>query len=181
MYTRWGSSSCPNITGTELIYSGRAAGAWWSDQGGGANHLCLPNDPEYTLPHKEGAQSEGVVHGVEYVRPVREDITETVHHNVPCAVCEVTSREKVLMIPAKTSCPVSWSREYYGYLMSTSTVQRHSRTIYECVDRDQETIAGAEEFTSGSVFYNAEVSCDTGLLCPPYNSTLELNCVVCSK
>ena len=30
VYTRWGKTSCTNITGTELVYAGRAGGSWWS-------------------------------------------------------------------------------------------------------------------------------------------------------
>ena len=29
-YTRWGRTSCPNITGTSLVYSGRAGKSWYS-------------------------------------------------------------------------------------------------------------------------------------------------------
>ena len=43
-YTRWGKSSCPNITGTELVYSGRTGGSHYQ-HGGAANYLCMPTDP----------------------------------------------------------------------------------------------------------------------------------------
>ena len=46
VYIRWGKNSCPNVTGTELVYEGRAGGSWWSHMGGGANYLCMPNDPD---------------------------------------------------------------------------------------------------------------------------------------
>ena len=46
-YIRWGKSSCPNITDTEIVYSGVAAGSWWTQSGGGVNYLCMPKDPEY--------------------------------------------------------------------------------------------------------------------------------------
>ena len=48
-YVRWGRTSYPNVTGTELVYSGRAGGTSMlslSIQGGGAEKLCLP-DPAY--------------------------------------------------------------------------------------------------------------------------------------
>ena len=35
------------ITGTQLVYAGRAAGSWFNHKGGGANYLCLPNEPSY--------------------------------------------------------------------------------------------------------------------------------------
>ena len=39
-YTRWGKSSCPNVAGTELAYSGRAGGSHYQN-GGAANYLCM--------------------------------------------------------------------------------------------------------------------------------------------
>ena len=43
VYTRWGKSSCPQVAGIELVYSG---GSLQNQQGGGANHLCMPTDRE---------------------------------------------------------------------------------------------------------------------------------------
>ena len=40
-YTRWGKTSCPTVSGTELVYSGITAGSWYADTGGGANYLCI--------------------------------------------------------------------------------------------------------------------------------------------
>ena len=40
-YVRWGKSSCPNVTGTELIYAGRAGGTFWSNIGGGSSTTCV--------------------------------------------------------------------------------------------------------------------------------------------
>ena len=39
------------------------------------------------------------------------------HHNVPCAVCYASTRVAVIMIPAKTQCPSTWTLEYSGYLI----------------------------------------------------------------
>ena len=47
VYTRWGNSSCP--TSSVEVYSGVTAGSYYIHSGGGANYLCMPNDPEYTL------------------------------------------------------------------------------------------------------------------------------------
>ena len=42
VYTRWGRTTCSNTTGTQLVYTGRAAGSYHTANGGGANYLCLP-------------------------------------------------------------------------------------------------------------------------------------------
>ena len=47
VYTRWGRTTCPTDQGTHLLYSGRAGGSPHEHKGGGANYLCLPNDPDH--------------------------------------------------------------------------------------------------------------------------------------
>ena len=66
VYTRWGRTTCPNTSGTELVYEGRAAGSYWNHKGGGANYLCMPEIPDYTLPFTPGVHGQGNIYGVEY-------------------------------------------------------------------------------------------------------------------
>ena len=108
VYTRWGSSSCPNVSGTTLVYAGRVGGSHYTHNGGGANHLCMPLDPEYSLPYQSGVQGYAYVYGTEYESPLQGSHD----HNVPCVVCLASTRETVLMLPAKTTCPTSWTQEY---------------------------------------------------------------------
>ena len=177
-YVRWGKNSCPNVAGTELVYAGRAAGTFYSKIGGGSNHLCLPDVPQYTLRYTPGSQSHSEIHGAEYEHP----INGTHEHNVPCAVCSASTRVGVLMIPARTSCPTGWTREYYGYLMSEGSLwdHHHHRTTFECIDKDQDSVPGSQANTNGALFYHVEANCN-GIPCPPYNNYKELNCIVCTK
>ena len=168
-----GKSSCPNVAGTELVYSGRAGGSYYQ-HAGAANYLCMPTDPQYTLPYQAGVRDYMYVYGTEYQEPLQGSHD----HNVPCAVCYVSTRETVLMIPAKTSCPTSWTREYYGYLMSQH--RSYHPSLYECVDRDQESLPGSHANTNGALFYHVEANCN-GMACPPYDAQKELNCVICTK
>ena len=46
-YVRWGKSSCPNVSGTQLVYAGRAGGSEHMNQGGGAEKICVPTNPDY--------------------------------------------------------------------------------------------------------------------------------------
>ena len=46
-----------------------------------------------------------------------------------CALCSVEGRNTILMMPATPKCPQSWTREYYGYLMTDNT-----ETTFVCVD-----------------------------------------------
>ncbi len=139
----------------------------------------MPTDPEYspTLRYQGGVRDHAYIHGTEYEQPLQT----THNHNAPCAVCYVSTRPTVVMIPAKASCPPTWTREYYGYIMTTHKNVYHHRTMFECVDQDQETLPGSFADTNGAVFYHVEAYCGTGLPCPPYNNHQELNCAVCSK
>ena len=108
-YIRWGKTTCP--TGATLVYSGKAAGSRYSKGGGASNHLCLPNDPEY-LAYQSGKNSHGSkIYAAEYEVTI-ESLSGLHNHNVPCAICYVSNRTTVLMIPAKITCPTSWTKEY---------------------------------------------------------------------
>ena len=116
------------------------------------------------------------MYGTEYEQPL---VSGRDQHNAPCAVCYIPTKHTVIMIPAKTSCPSGWTREYYGYLMS-EYIESRQRTEYVCVDSDMESIPGSQNHIDGGHFYHVEAHC-IGMACPPYNNQKELTCVVCSK
>ena len=137
----------------------------------------MPEDPQY-MNYRPGVQDTSPIFGTEY--EVHGGPLSAVHnHNVPCAVCFSSMRETVLMLPAKPTCPPSWTLEYAGYLMSTYRIN-HYRTMYECVDKDPDCIPGSAADTHGAVFYHTEASCN-GMPCPPYDPQKELTCAVCTK
>ena len=177
VYTRWGRTTCPNITGTQLVYAGRAVGSHYSHKGGATNYLCLPNNPSF-LQYTSGYQSEhDYIYGTEY-ETSNGPLSAFNDHNVPCAVCYVSTRGTVLMIPAKTTCPSSWTQEYNGYLMAEH--YSHPRSTYECVDQNPESVPGGAGSQNGVSFYHVQVTC-SGIACPPYTGGRELACAVCTK
>ena len=182
VYTRWGRTTCPSTSGTQLLYAGRAAGTNYADKGGGANHLCLPEHPQYST-YTAGTQSaRAYLHEVEYETggPGETGPLRSVNdHNAPCAVCYASTRETVVMIPAQITCPSSWTREYYGYLMAEA--RAYHRSTFECVDRSPQSVPGSVANTDGALFYHVEVKCSVGIPCPPYNTQKEVTCVVCTK
>ncbi len=143
--------------------------------GGGANRLCLPNDPEYTLPFIDGVQNYSPLYHVVYQDTIRNH-----GHDIPCAVCMVSTKNLVLMIPAKTSCPSGFTREYTGYVMSERVHVNHRRSMFECVDKDLESVHGRKRHKwPAGLFGHVEAVCNA-LPCPPYNNYKELNCAVCT-
>ena len=177
-YTRWGKTACPTVLGTELVYAGIIAGSWYANTGGGANYLCMPNNPQYG---KYGPQVQGhsPIYGTEY-DTYRGPIATTDNHNAPCAVCYVSTRETALMLPARMECPTSWTLEYSGYLMSER--YNHRRTMYICVDSNPDTIPGSSASSDPALLYHVEANCN-GLPCGSgrYDPEKELTCAVCTK
>ena len=183
-YTRWGRTSCPNDINAQLVYSGRAGGTNFNAQGGSAERICLPDDPDYTpgAINISSNQYKNMVQGaklqVNYGLP-GNPLQHLHAQNAPCAVCFVPTRSTTIMVPAKSTCPLSWTREYYGYLMTEH--DGFHRSSYTCLDIDTEAVAGEGRDTNyPSLLYHAVTDCN-GLLCPPYENNRLLSCAVCTK
>ena len=176
-YTRWGKSSCQSVSGTTLVYAGRAGGTWYQHTGGAANYLWMPDDPDY-LSYQPEVQGYSYVYGAEY-QTLGGPLGAVHDHNVPCAVCYASTRVAVTMIPAKTRCPSTWTLEYSGYLMSEARYWNdHQRTMYECVDKNPDSVPGSASNANGALFYHVEANCN-GMLCPPYDPQ-KLRTYLCS-
>ena len=181
-YTRWGKSSCPSTGGTQQVYAGRAVGSAYNSRGGGGEILCLPLNPDYIdNPRASNGSFYSVLHGGEYDTH-NGPLTDLREHNVACAVCLASTRAAMIMVPAKTQCPTSWTREYYGYLMAEreNNVQ-FTQSSYTCVDISPDTIAGEARDTSGTHFTYVIAACNDGIPCPEYEANRALSCAVCTK
>ena len=161
-----------------ILYAGQVGGAFAGHSGGGANFLCMPQNPQYST-YTPGIQGRGYIYGVEYEHPVGGTGTTVGNDGATCAVCYISTRESVTMIPARTNCPSSWTREYYGYLM-TAHRSDGGRSSYVCVDRAYEPAPNSGGQHNAGHFYHVEATCDS-LPCPPYVNYKELTCTVCTK
>ena len=181
VYTRWGRTTCPSTPGTELVYSGRVVGSHYSEKGGGSNYLCLPEeDPDYLIYQPGNQHWRSYLYGTEYETGVHGPgpLSSVFQHNAPCAICHTPTRSTTLMIPGRIRCPGSWTTEYYGYLMSNA--RPNTRTMFECFDKDPESIPGSAADVNAAFVYAVEGSCN-GIPCPPYEEGREITCVVCTK
>ena len=176
VYVRWGHNRCPSTA--QLVYSGRAGGAD-RKHGGASNPQCLPLDPNF-LSTISGRQARGLMYGAEYQTWTHSSSHLHGRHDydVPCAVCYVTQRSTVYMLPAKYTCPSGWTREYYGYLMSN--YYQEATSEFTCVDIDFKTVPGSSSDHNGLLFHFVEGRCGS-LPCPPYDKDRELSCAVCTK
>ena len=178
VYVRWGHDQCPSTA--QLVYSGRAGGSHFTHNGGGSNPQCLPLDPNFLTPISGNQNARGLMYGGEY--QTHTDSNSHLHGRhqteVPCAVCYVSNRTAVYMVPAKYTCPTGWTREYYGYLMTEHYT--HRRSQFTCMDIAFKSVAGSSADRNGVLFYFVEGRCGT-LPCPPYDKTKEFSCAVCTK
>ncbi|EDO34734.1 predicted protein [Nematostella vectensis] len=100
-------------------------------------------------------------------------------HDVPCTVCYVPSRGTKIMVPAQYTCPAGWTREYYGYLMTSHYGHKHS-SQFVCVDQDAEYRYGTKPSVDGALLFPVEGRCGA-LPCGPFVDGYELTCAVCTK
>ena len=179
-YIRWGRTVCPNITGTDFVYDGLAAGSHYNNRGGGANYICVANgdDAEYHTEATTVNLDLSVLRGTEYQMQNGQALDHLFDYFVPCAICEVSSRSKLLMIPGRYTCPDTWTVEYSGWLVAEMNGQH--RVMYICLDKTPET-KGIGVSTNGAQMHHVQAACSTGLPCPNYDGTRELACVVCTK
>ena len=83
------------------------------------------------------------------------------------------------MVPAKTQCPTSWTREYYGYLMAErENGVRFTQSSYTCVDITPDTVPGEARNTPAGVTHFTYViaACNDGIPCPQYVANRVLPC-----
>ena len=57
------------------------------------------------------------------------------------------------MIPAKITCPKTWTSEYQGYFMAERNDVKNN-AVYECVDKNAESIPGSVANIKGASLYH---------------------------
>ena len=161
VYVRWGHYHLPSTAQLLLliVYSGRAEGSHNKHSGGGSNLQCLPLDPNFLRGISGNQRWRALIYsyGAEYVAATDSNshLHGRDHHDVPCAVCHVSNRTAVYMVPAKYTCPTGWIREYYGYLMSSLHGSNRHRTQYTCMDTALKPVPGSSAYHLGLLFHFA--------------------------
>ena len=92
------------------------------------------------------------------------------------------------MVPGTSTCPPGWSREYSGWIMSSSSgsVSPDSSTVsvnHICMDGDPTTMPGNTETRTIRLAHVLFSGCPSRTLssCNRYNRLQRLPCVVCSR
>ena len=181
-FTHWGRTTCPDTEGTEMLYSGTMAGSVFTEAGS-AEYLCLHAEPEFdsTVPGLQNWQAR--LCGAEYRTPSAfvdpPAFADLYRHYAPCSVCYTPTRSTKVTIPARISCPASWTREYHGYYMTSARYTDHKSRVPVCIDEHAEASSAAQPIDSARLHF-METTC-IGVGCPPYGNGTEITCTVCTK
>jgi len=188
LYIRWGRTVCDGDS--SVVYTGYMAGKQFNVQGGGSNHICLADTPQWGNVVNNGAwKTWGAgLHGVQYwfgpgysnnnpfsyANYNNEDIYQ---HTAPCVLCS-TPRIDVTMIPGLLRCPGDMITEYSGYLVAENDANYAKEFI--CLDQAPEVAKAGGVATSESLLLIAEIVCGA-LPCPnPFVQMNQISCAVCS-
>lgn len=179
-YVRWGNSSCPQTA--QIVYSGHAAGAQSSEQGGGANPLCLHSNPSYGLQYSDSDQDGARLYGVKYSTSgygLSGSFYSASSYTIPCAVCFTPLVYSTIEVAGRSDCPRDWKLEYSGYLFAAH--YSHYKSNWVCVDREPERLS--YHSGSGGWWYPTEIECGS-ISCDVvegrYGQNKEVTCAVCS-
>ena len=82
VFTRWGRTTCSTTNDTEILYKGKAPGSHYNQFGGGANYICLPNEPEFLSYTPGMSDSQSYIYGTEY-QTQAGPLSPLKDHNVP--------------------------------------------------------------------------------------------------
>ena len=175
VYTRWGRRNCPN--GAQIVYRGIVGGGGISEEGNGANYLCMPHDPVLGPQISTADRYNAHLYGTEYYQIDAAFGVQLESEDIPCVVCKIP-RPVSIMVPAKDVCPAGWEREYSGYLVAAYYLHT-GKTEFVCLDNDPHKVESGKERKNGA--YMAKVIAKCGSLpCPFYQERHALTCAVCS-
>ncbi|XP_063425902.1 short-chain collagen C4-like [Mytilus trossulus] len=178
-FTRWGRSECPPVS--EKVYNGYMSGPKHNFGGSGSNYLCLPTNPQWGDYSAAFDNKRAVIVGVEMKTSSGKPYPSYLQdHDSACVVCQTINSNSILMVPARLTCPLGWTSQYNGYLMSEMITPNRRRTEYICYDGSPVQIQGSGDRENQAMITPVEVQCGS-LDCSKYVSGRELTCVVCSR
>ena len=164
-YTRWGHNACP---GTQMLYTGRMSGVYYNQKWGGANYLCLPNNPSKVhSTHTPRIITPIKISGTKY-----EHLTQNT--NIRLLVV-MTTMYRVLFAMLRQEQLKWW------FLLRPDALQLDKRLLYsylesevngsdgQCMDKAQlVSLYGSQADIDGALLHHVSAECK-GIQCPPYN------------
>lgn len=165
-FTQYGWNECPDTNGTERLYSGRIVGSAF-EEGGSSEYTCLPDDMEFHERSTGGQFNRTQLYETEFYRLPNPNLTL-------CAVCYTPARMTKATIPARISCPESWTLEYSGYYMTAPQLITQITTTPVCMGFEDQTPSAiaSDGLNMTSLLHFMEVV---------FLNVTEIACAVCTK
>jgi len=172
-FVRWGAMTCP--TTASLVYSGFAAGAHHGHQGGGANMICLTDEPSDAPDTHTGSQNHAMLYGTEYEAHYgNADANSKNNKNAGCTTCSYDGATYVTW--GSVQCTPGHDLLYSGNVMASH--HGHWKSEWVCVDEKREAHTEGVTNRHHNLWYLAEYECGS-LPCGPYTQNKEVACAVC--
>merc|ERR1711998_98547 len=176
VYTKWGSNKCSKSS--FKLYGGFIAGSYYSHNGGGANYICMHENPQQPKEYSTGNQQGNLLYGTEYENTGARSLDKNANKDAACSVCRVSSSTTVHTQWGRTSCSNGHVTEYSGLVMGSYYTNQKAYSI--CVDLERAYHAQSSDSNSnGAQLYISEMeggASDEGR----YPSNREVACAVCS-
>ena len=178
-YIHWGNGACKSDA--VALYSGFAATGGHTENGGGANLLCLTGEPNYDIVTSDADEGGARLYGATYVTRaygLRAHFSSLESSLISCAACFVADSHTALMVPGRRECPSRYLSVYRGYLFSAHYTEKKVNWI--CIDEDAKNSGSRSGATAK--LYPTEIECGS-ILCNHsrggYVQNREVSCVVC--
>jgi hypothetical protein len=141
VYTRWGSSTCAG--GSQFLYTGIAAGSYYTHTGAGYNTLCLHSEPQ---PSNQNAGNLAYIYGTEYEGGAKSN------QDAACAVCTAESPGDIYTQWGRSeSCTNGHSILHTGIVMTE--LNTHQKSEFVCVDAELAVYGARSCFYPNSVMF----------------------------
>lgn len=176
IFVIYGKSTCPETA--VHLYSGFPASSNRGSSGGGTNVVCLHDSPELSGTANTDLGLNRMV-GVEYQTQNGPSLSDLLDAAAVCAVCQAARPS--MMQTGRDLCPAGWTREYFGYLMSSDL--DHHKSTWACVDHDADFRSFTGNLnTDRNVWAFAKTRCDNNgaLSCAVYTAHSEIGCAQCT-
>lgn len=173
-----GRKDCAGGNGdATAVYTGQLAGPASGNSGGGADLLCMVNDPIYD----GGSTAYGGAGGlyatkfVTSTTAISSAYTSVNGFNVPCTVCQAPAARPYAMVnPGRQDCPTGFVRDFKGYLMAAA--YNTNPNSYVCVNDAPQTLGVSQSTTSSEIYFlEPQFPVPGG-----YTAYYEISCAQCS-
>ncbi|KAK7503736.1 hypothetical protein BaRGS_00004859, partial [Batillaria attramentaria] len=132
-FVRWGRTVCP--PGSDIIHTGYAGGAGYTNSGSGANRVCLTDKPVFD-DHTMLSGGHGNLHGAQYWVQGHQ------RTDVLCVLCHAPY-SATFMVPGTNRCPQGSTLQYHGHL-TVGDYTHSAPSEYVCLDAQPEDRPGSQ-------------------------------------